>query len=144
MTRSDELQASDAPTLIGCAPAKLNLFLLITGRRSDGYHTLQTLFRFIDVGDTLQFRLRDDAEIVRTNLLRDVPVDTDLTVRAARLLQREAGCRLGVEITLTKRLPMGGGLGGGSSDAASTLLALNRLWRTGLSRSRLQALALRL
>ena len=136
--------AGDARMLSCAAPGKLNLFLLITGRRDDGYHTLQTLFRFIDFGDTLEFRLRDDGEIVRSNPLAEVPAESDLTVRAARLLQRETGCRLGVEIALTKRLPMGGGLGGGSSDAASTLLALNQLWRVGLSRSRLQELALRL
>jgi 4-diphosphocytidyl-2-C-methyl-D-erythritol kinase len=143
-TADSSSAASDARTLSCAAPGKLNLFLLITGRRDDGYHTLQTLFRFIDFGDTLEFRLRDDGEIVRSDALADVPAETDLTVRAARLLQRETGCRLGVEIALTKRLPMGGGLGGGSSDAASTLLALNRLWRVGLSRSRLQELALRL
>jgi 4-diphosphocytidyl-2-C-methyl-D-erythritol kinase len=136
--------AGHAQTLTCPAPGKLNLFLLITGRRPDGYHTLQTLFRFIDFGDTLMFRARDDGEIVRSDPLADVPTETDLTVRAARLLQQESGCRLGVDIELTKRLPIGGGLGGGSSDAASTLLALNRLWDLGLSRSRLQELALRL
>jgi 4-diphosphocytidyl-2-C-methyl-D-erythritol kinase len=143
-TADSSSAASEARTLSCAAPGKLNLFLLITGRRDDGYHTLQTLFRFIDFGDTLKFRLRDDDAVVRSDALADVPAETDLTVRAARLLQRETGCRLGVEIALTKRLPMGGGLGGGSSDAASTLLALNRLWRVGLSRSRLQELALRL
>lgn len=136
--------AGHARTLTCPAPGKLNLFLLITGRRPDGYHTLQTLFRFIDFGDTLTFRARDDGEIVRIDPLADVPAEADLTVRAARLVQQESGCRLGVDIELTKRLPMGGGLGGGSSDAASTLLALNRLWQLGLSRKRLQELALRL
>ena len=143
-TADSSAAGGDGRALTCAAPGKLNLFLLITGRRDDGYHTLQTLFRFIDFGDTLEFRLRDDGEIRRSNPLAEVPAESDLTVRAARLLQRETGCRLGVEIALTKRLPMGGGLGGGSSDAASTLLALNRLWRIGLSRSRLQELALRL
>ena len=143
-TRSDEPVPSDARTLIAFAPAKLNLFLLITGRRADGYHTLQTLFHFIDFGDTLTLRLREDGAVVRSAPLAEVPEDVDLTVRAARLLQQETGCRLGVEIALTKRLPMGGGLGGGSSDAASTLLALNRLWKLNLSRPRLQSLGLRL
>jgi 4-diphosphocytidyl-2-C-methyl-D-erythritol kinase len=138
------LASGPAQTLTCPAPGKLNLFLLITGRRADGYHTLQTLFRFIDFGDTLTFRARDDGAILRSAPLADVPAETDLTVRAARLLQQESGCRLGADIELIKRLPMGGGLGGGSSDAASTLLALNRLWQLGLSRSRLQELALRL
>jgi 4-diphosphocytidyl-2-C-methyl-D-erythritol kinase len=136
--------AQRADTLTCPAPAKLNLFLLITGRRADGYHTLQTLFRFIDFGDTLTFTLRDDAAIVRSTAIPGVLEDSDLTIRAARALQQETGCRLGVEIGITKRLPMGGGLGGGSSDAATTLLALNRLWNLGLSRTRLLALGLRL
>jgi 4-diphosphocytidyl-2-C-methyl-D-erythritol kinase len=130
--------------LSAAAPAKLNLFLLVTGKRADGYHTLQTLFRFVDFGDTLTFRRRSDGLVTRTTALAGVPEDTDLMVRAARLLQQETGCRLGVEILIDKRLPMGGGLGGGSSDAASTLLALNRLWGLDLPRTRLQALGLRL
>jgi 4-diphosphocytidyl-2-C-methyl-D-erythritol kinase len=138
------LARDDTLTLTCVAPAKLNLFLLITGRRADGYHTLQTLFRFIDFGDTLTFRLRNDGAIVRGRPLADVPEDLDLTMRAARLLQQEAARGRGVEIAITKRLPMGGGLGGGSSDAATTLLALNRLWGLQLSRAHLQALGLRL
>jgi 4-diphosphocytidyl-2-C-methyl-D-erythritol kinase len=131
--------------LLSCpAPAKLNLFLHVVGRRSDGYHLLQTLFRFLEWGDTLQFRLRADGAIVRVSDLPEVPVEQDLVVRAARLLQAESGCRLGVEVGVEKRLPLGGGLGGGSSDAATTLIALNRLWSLGLSRGALQGLALRL
>lgn len=136
--------ALPALTLTCPAPAKLNLFLLITGRRADGYHTLQTLFRFIDFGDTLAFALREDSAIVRSSGIPGVPEDADLTVRAARLLQQETGCPLGVEIGITKRLPMGGGLGGGSSDAATTLLALNRLWSLDLPRANLLSLGLRL
>ncbi len=126
------------------APAKLNLFLHVTGRRPDGYHLLQTVFRFIDFADTLHFSLRADAEVRHLNPLPGVPAECDLTVRAARLLQVETGCRLGVDIRIDKRLPMGGGLGGGSSDAATTLVALNRLWQLGLSRERLQQLGLSL
>lgn len=128
------------------APAKLNLFLHVVGRRADGYHLLQTVFRLVDYGDCLQFSPRDDGEVRLATPLPGVPEDTDLTVRAARLLQQEAGlaARLGVTISLDKRLPMGGGLGGGSSDAATVLLALNHLWRLGLSRARLQSLALSL
>lgn len=126
------------------APAKLNLFLHVTGRRADGYHLLQTVFRFIDFADTLHFSLRADAEVRHLNPLPGVPAENDLTVRAARLLQAETGCRLGVDIRIDKRLPMGGGLGGGSSDAATTLIALNRLWQLGLGRERLQQLGLSL
>ena len=128
------------------APAKLNLFLHVVGRRPDGYHLLQTLFRFIDRSDTLRFEPRDDGEVVLATPLPGVPPETDLTVRAARLLQvaaTEAGrSRPGATIFLDKQLPMGGGLGGGSSDAATVLLALNHLWDLGLSRQRLQALGL--
>lgn len=126
------------------APAKLNLFLHVIGRRADGYHLLQTVFRFIDYGDTLSFRLREDGAIVRATELPGVAPDKDLVVRAARLLQEAAGVKQGAEIALEKRLPMGGGLGGGSSDAATTLLALNRLWSVGFSRERLMALGLQL
>lgn len=131
-------------TLTCSAPAKLNLFLHVVGRRDDGYHLLQTLFRFIDLNDTLHFTLREDGEVRRLNALDGVPPEQDLCVRAARLLQQETGCRLGVDIEVEKRIPMGGGLGGGSSDAATTLLALNRLWQLGLSRERLMALGLTL
>ena len=126
------------------APAKLNLFLHVVGRRADGYHLLQTLFRFIDLSDTLHFTVRTDGEVCRINSLEGVPPAQDLCVRAARLLQQETGCKLGVNIELEKRIPMGGGLGGGSSDAATTLLALNRLWSLGLSRERLMRLGLSL
>jgi len=125
------------------APAKLNLFLQVVGRRPDGYHELRTAFVPIDLADTLDFELLEDGRIERRGDLTG-PVDDDLAVRAARLLQREAGCGLGVRIDLEKRIPTGGGLGGGSSDAATTLLALNRLWRLNWSRERLAPLALRL
>jgi len=131
-------------TLTCTAPAKLNLFLHVVGRRADGYHLLQTLFRFIDLSDTLHFTLRTDGEVHRVNALDGVPPEQDLCVRAARLLQQETGCKLGVDIGLEKRIPMGGGLGGGSSDAATTLLALNRLWKLDLSRERLMRLGLSL
>ncbi len=126
------------------APAKLNLFLHVVGRRPDGYHLLQTLFRFIDLHDTLHFTLREDGAVHRTNSVEGVAEEQDLCVRAARLLQRETGCTSGVDITLEKRIPLGGGLGGGSSDAATTLLALNKLWNLGLSRARLMQFGLTL
>ena len=131
-------------TLTCPAPAKLNLFLHVVGRREDGYHLLQTLFRFIDLQDTLHFELRDDGEVHRTNQVEGVPEEQDLCVRAARLLQVETGCTLGVDVKIDKIIPMGGGLGGGSSDAATTLIALNRLWSLGLSRERLMQLGLQL
>lgn len=124
------------------APAKLNLMLRVTGRRADGYHLLQTVFRCIDYGDTLRFAVREDGAITRANEVAGVPEADDLTLRAARLLQRSASARLGADITVEKRLPLGGGLGGGSSDAATTLIVLNRLWGLGLPRLRLQELAL--
>jgi 4-diphosphocytidyl-2-C-methyl-D-erythritol kinase len=126
------------------APAKLNLFLHVVGRRPDGYHLLQTLFRFIDLQDTLDFSLREDGMVRRTNSVEGVVEEHDLCVRAAHLLQSETGCALGVDITVEKHIPKGGGLGGGSSDAATTLIALNRLWSLGLSRTRLMQLGLRL
>ncbi|ATE58604.1 4-(cytidine 5'-diphospho)-2-C-methyl-D-erythritol kinase [Thauera sinica] len=131
--------------LLGCpAPAKINLFLHVVGRRADGYHLLQTAFRLLDWGDTLDFALREDGAIRRVNGVPGVPEEEDLVVRAARLLQRAAGTRLGADIALHKALPLGGGIGGGSSDAATTLIALNRLWNCGLSRAGLQALGLQL
>lgn len=133
-----------AATQIYPAPAKLNLFLHVIGRRADGYHLLQTAFRFIDYGDDLTFTPRPDGLIRRVSALPGVEEAQDLSVRAARLLQKEAGCVMGVDIGIVKRLPMGGGLGGGSSDAATTLIALNRLWKTGVSRERLQQLGLTL
>jgi 4-diphosphocytidyl-2-C-methyl-D-erythritol kinase len=126
------------------APAKLNLFLHVVGRRQDGMHLLQTAFRFIDHGDELSISVRSDGVIRHVNPLPGVPAEQDLSVRAARLLQRETACAKGADIGIVKRLPMGGGLGGGSSDAATTLIALNRLWRTGVPRERLQQLALEL
>lgn len=126
------------------APAKLNRMLHIVGRRSDGYHELQTLFQFLDYGDTLHFTLRNNSEISLTPTLPDVADSDNLIVRAAWLLKEETGCRLGAGIHLDKRLPMGGGLGGGSSNAATTLLALDRLWRLDLGLERLATLGLRL
>lgn len=126
------------------APAKLNLFLHITGRRADGYHTLQTVFQFLDYGDELEFTVTDDDRIARLTPLPGIPEDRDLTVRAARLLQETAGIRRGTHIRLTKRIPAGGGLGGGSSDAATTLLVLNELWGANLSRAELATLGLKL
>ncbi|CAB3664350.1 4-(cytidine 5'-diphospho)-2-C-methyl-D-erythritol kinase [Paraburkholderia rhynchosiae] len=126
------------------APAKLNLFLHITGRRPDGYHTLQTVFQLLDWGDTLHLKRRDDGLITRSTEIADVPPEHDLTVRAANLLKAHTGSPEGVDIEIEKRLPMGAGLGGGSSDAATTLLALNRLWKLNLPRLELQALALKL
>jgi len=126
------------------APGKLNLFLHVVGRRADGYHELQTVFRLLDHGDRLRIRVRDDAQIVRVNEVPGVPAAEDLCVRAAHLLQRHTGCRLGTEIELDKVLPMGGGLGGGSSDAATTLIVLNRLWGLQLPGVELRALAVQL
>lgn len=126
------------------APAKLNLWLHVVGRRPDGYHLLQSVFRFLDYGDRLRLRVRDDGRIVRTSDLPGVPEERDLVVRAACLLQEVTGCRSGVEISVEKVLPMGGGLGGGSSDAATVLLALNRLWGVNLPRGELQCIGLRL
>ena len=126
------------------APAKLNLFLHVVGRRPDGYHELQTVFRFLDHGDRLRIRVRDDSRIVRVNAVEGVPVEDDLCMRAARQLQRHAGCTRGAEIELDKVLPLGGGLGGGSSDAATALLVLNHLWGLNLSGVELGALALQL
>jgi 4-diphosphocytidyl-2-C-methyl-D-erythritol kinase len=135
--------------LVDCAaPAKLNLFLHVVGRRDDGYHLLQSVFQLIDLHDTLHFRLRQDQAIVRSTEIDGVAAEQDLTVRAARLLQTEARARgldvAGVEIAIEKRLPMGGGIGGGSSNAATTLIALNQLWGTGLSRAELMRLGLAL
>lgn len=124
------------------APAKLNRFLHITGRRDDGMHELQTLFQFLDRCDDLTFTLRDDGHVQHLNPLPGVGPEADLAVRAARLLQRETGCQRGVDIHINKCLPMGGGLGGGSSDCATTLVALNQLWELGLSVERLAGLGL--
>ncbi|HRQ58436.1 MAG TPA: 4-(cytidine 5'-diphospho)-2-C-methyl-D-erythritol kinase [Azoarcus taiwanensis] len=126
------------------APAKLNLFLHIIGRRADGYHLLQSVFRLIDRADTLSFEERGDGCIELASPIPGIPPDRELCVRAATLLQKTTGCSRGATIRLDKHLPMGGGLGGGSSDAATTLIALNRLWGTGLRRNELAAIGLRL
>lgn len=123
------------------APAKLNLFLHVVGRRPDGYHLLQSVFTLIDWCDTLHFELRTDGRISRTDLGPALP-DDDLSVRAARALQAAAGVTAGVHISIDKQVPWGAGLGGGSSDAATTLLALNRLWGLHWPRERLLPLAL--
>ncbi len=126
------------------APAKINLFLHVVGRRPDGYHDLQTVFQFIDWQDDLRFTVTGDGVIARTQAVAGVDEDRDLTVRAARVLQEASGSPAGVRIQVTKRLPIGGGLGGGSSDAATTLLALNALWGLHWSLDRLAALGLAL
>jgi 4-diphosphocytidyl-2-C-methyl-D-erythritol kinase len=137
-------------TLNNCpAPAKLNLFLHVTGRRADGYHLLQSVFQLIDRGDILHFATRDDGQINRTTELAGVPAENDLVVRAAKLLQTLASANtpdqhFGADIAIEKNLPMGGGLGGGSSDAATTLLVLNHLWQVGLTRTQLMELGLQL
>jgi 4-diphosphocytidyl-2-C-methyl-D-erythritol kinase len=125
------------------APAKLNLFLHVTGRRADGYHTLQTAFQLIDLADWLDIERRDDGRIVREGDLRWDAGD-DLAVRAALALREATGCRLGASIRVTKNIPAGSGMGGGSSDAATTLIALNRVWGLGLARADLATIALKL
>ncbi|MBI2381477.1 MAG: 4-(cytidine 5'-diphospho)-2-C-methyl-D-erythritol kinase [Gammaproteobacteria bacterium] len=131
------------PTTFPC-PAKLNLFLHITGRRADGYHELQTVFQILDYGDELTVSVDDSGELVLETPVPGVPDEHNLVMRAARLLQAHAGTKQGARLSLDKRLPMGGGLGGGSSDAATTLVALNRLWACGLSEDELAALGLSL
>lgn len=126
------------------APAKLNLFLHITGRRPDGYHELQTIFQFLDFADELRFQTLPTDEIRITPDLPGIPPETNLIYKAARLLQDETGCAAGAHVHIIKRLPMGGGIGGGSSDAATTLLALNRLWGLDLPLAALANLGLRL
>lgn len=126
------------------APAKLNLFLHITGQRADGYHLLQTVFQLLDYGDRVNIELRHDDRIARTTPIPGVPEEQDITLRAAKLLQETTDCKLGADISVEKRIPMGGGLGGGSSDAATVLLALNRLWELNLPRTTLMELALKL
>ncbi|WP_296231813.1 4-(cytidine 5'-diphospho)-2-C-methyl-D-erythritol kinase [Pseudomonas sp. UBA4617] len=131
-------------TLTLPAPAKLNLWLHIIGRRADGYHELETVFQFLDHGDELSFTVRDDGVIRLHTEIEAVPHDSNLIVRAARMLQAQSGTTLGADIWLTKVLPMGGGIGGGSSDAATTLLALAHLWQLGWDEDRLAALGLSL
>jgi 4-diphosphocytidyl-2-C-methyl-D-erythritol kinase len=124
------------------APAKLNLFLHVTGRRADGYHELQTLFQIVDLADTIVIRVREDGLIERPEGPAEVPAESDLAVRAARALKAASGTSLGATLRVLKRIPQGGGLGGGSSDAATTLLALNELWNCGLVRDDLAVLGL--
>ncbi|MCW8932502.1 MAG: 4-(cytidine 5'-diphospho)-2-C-methyl-D-erythritol kinase [Gammaproteobacteria bacterium] len=126
------------------APAKINHFLHIIGQREDGYHELQTIFQFLDYSDELSFNILENGEINHRNPLPGVKPEDDLTVRAAKLLQQHCNCSLGVEIQITKRLPIGGGLGGGSSDAATTLVALNQLWQLDLELSSLASLGVQL
>jgi 4-diphosphocytidyl-2-C-methyl-D-erythritol kinase len=126
------------------APAKINLFLHIVGQRADGYHLLQTVFRLLDYYDTIYLKPTSCGQIKRANDVPDVPEDNDLCIRAAKLLQQHTGCKKGVEILVEKNIPMGGGLGGGSSDAATVLLALNKLWQLNLKREELLALGLKL
>ena len=126
------------------APAKINLFLHITGQRADGYHLLQTVFRLVDLYDTIKLKPTKDGIVKRVNDVAGVPAEQDLCVRAANLLQQHTQCPLGVEILVEKHIPMGGGLGGGSSDAATVLLALNSLWQLNLSRKELMSLGLKL
>jgi 4-diphosphocytidyl-2-C-methyl-D-erythritol kinase len=130
------------------APAKINRFLHITGRRPDGYHELQTLFQFLDWGDELEIALRQDGLIQRSHgdaaLAAELAVEEDLSLRAARALQSATGCRLGADIAVHKRIPLGAGLGGGSSDAATVLVALNRLWQCDLDAGALAAIGLQL
>ena len=133
---------SASPAMIKvAAPAKVNLFLHVTGRRADGYHTLESLFVLVDLADTITLHRREDGAIARTNDVAGVAATDDLAIRAAQALQAASGTRFGVALTVDKRIPIGGGLGGGSSDAASTLLALNRLWELALPRQRLLAIA---
>ncbi len=139
------MSASDPAWSAWPAPAKLNLFLQIIGRRADGYHLLQTVFRLLDWGDTVHVRLRADGRIQRIGAsLPGVAEDDDLMVRAARALQIHAGTALGAELRVDKRIPAGGGFGGGSSDAATVLVALNALWGLGLPVGTLAELGLRL
>ena len=126
------------------APAKLNVFLRIVGRRADGYHLLQTVFQLLAWGDTVRLRVRDDGAIRRVDGNDAVAAADDLAIHAAKLLQSKSGCALGCEIVVDKRIPMGGGFGGGSSDAATVLVALNHLWGTGLDPERLAAVGLAL
>lgn len=126
------------------APAKINLFLHVTGRRADGYHLLQTHFQFLDYGDDIRIEVTTDGQISRASELAGVAPEQDLVVRAARALQAASGTPLGARIKVVKRIPMGGGLGGGSSDAATVLRVLDHLWQTGLGVDHLAALGLKL
>ncbi len=144
MEVSDFHLTEQADTLLLPAPAKINHFLHITGRRADGYHLLQTAFQFLDYSDQIQLQLRADDLVQRCGQNAGIPAEEDLVVRAAELLQQHTACLAGVNITVNKKLPIGGGLGGGSSDAATTLLGLNCLWNCGLELDELAQLGLRL
>lgn len=126
------------------APAKLNLFLHVVGRRPDGYHELQTVFQFVELADRVRIARRTDTQLRRTITIAGVDEADDLVIRAAQLLRGECGIEAGASIGVEKRIPLGGGLGGGSSDAASTLVGLNRLWGLGMDTDRLAALAVKL
>jgi 4-diphosphocytidyl-2-C-methyl-D-erythritol kinase len=126
------------------APAKLNLFLHVIGRRTDGYHDLQTVFQLIDLADDIQIEVRPDGRIERLAGPAEVPPEADLVIRAARALRAASGSPLGANLSVTKRIPLGGGLGGGSSDAATVLVALNRMWECGLSEDDLAAIGVKL
>jgi 4-diphosphocytidyl-2-C-methyl-D-erythritol kinase len=138
------VKASGADETVWPAPAKLNLFLHVTGKRDDGFHDLQTVFQLIDLCDSIGLRVRDDARIERSHGPASVAENDDLVVRAARALQAKTGTSLGATLRVAKRIPMGGGLGGGSSNAATTLLALNQLWNCGLTVPQLAELGLTL
>ena len=131
-------------TTVWPAPAKLNLFLHVLRRRDDGYHDLQTVFQFIDLEDRISLYVRPDGRVRRTSAHAQVDEDADLVIRAAHLLKQETGTSLGADISVDKRIPLGAGLGGGSSDAATTLLGLNKVWNLGLGSDDLAALGLRL
>ena len=138
------IPAAGGAPLVVAAPAKVNLFLHVTGRRADGYHLLESLFALIDLADTVALAIRDDGRIRRVRDVDGVPPSADLALRAARALQQASGTRLGADVDIAKRIPLGGGLGGGSSDAAAVLVALNRLWGVRMSRAELATLGLAL
>lgn len=135
---------SSGGTLVVAAPAKVNLFLHVTGRRADGYHLIESLFALIDLADTVTLAIRADGEIAREGDVPGVPESTDLAIRAARALKAASGTPLGARVGVVKRIPLGGGLGGGSSDAASVLLGLSRLWKLDMPRAELAAIGLAL
>jgi 4-diphosphocytidyl-2-C-methyl-D-erythritol kinase len=132
------------PSLTLPAPAKLNLFLHVVGRREDGYHLLETVFTFLDFGDTVTLSEAPNSTFTRSSELQGVPPEQDLCIRAARLLAQHTDCKKGATVSVSKKLPMGGGLGGGSSDAATVLIGLNSLWGLGLSRHNLAEIGLQL
>lgn len=142
--KTDSYIQADQSSLTVPSPAKLNLMLHIIGRRPDGYHNLQTLFQFIDYGDQLTFSKRSDRQVILTPAIAGVANDDNLIIRAVRKLEQEGQCKLGLNISLSKRLPMGGGLGGGSSNAATTLLAVNHLFGLGFSIDQLAEIGLTL